>query len=230
MRIIVLATSKNICSLLKEIAKENGAIKYDCVEEVKDLNYYLDIRNYDHIVLNSKEIDVDNELLENLVDLTVLSQNMQILYIKAKSEGKLNNLERAKLLNKGIIFSTDEDDYTKDYIETLFYSSISVSKNERVLREGKLLVDINNMAVFYDDRAITLEGKAFEVFAFLFKRKNEIITKEELLNSIWQEPELVTPNVIDVCIHIIRQKIDKPLNISTIETIKRRGFRFVLKE
>ena len=154
---------------------------------------------------------------------------MQTLYIKAKSEGKLNNLERANLLNKGIFFSIDEDDYTKEYIETLFNSSIRISKNDNVIREGKLLVDIENNYLLYDDIEISLEGKPFEVFVYLLRRRNEILTKEELLHNIWAEPEFVTPSVIDVCLKVIRQKIDKPLNISTIETISRRGLRFVLK-
>ena len=230
MRIIVLSTSKKTSGLLKEIVNENKAIKYDWVEDAKDLEYYLDIRNYDFILLNSEEIDVDNELLEDLVDLTVISKNMQILYVKARSKGKLNNLERAKLLKKGIIFSIDEDDYTKEYIETLLNTSINVSKNYSVIREGKLLVDTIDNAIFYDDRVIILEGKPFEVFAFLLKRKNEIITREELLHSLWIDPELISPNIIDVCVNMIRQKIDKPLNISTIETVRRRGFRFVLKD
>ena len=50
--------------------------------------------------------------------------------------------------------------------------------------------------------------------------------KEQLLDAIWEEPELVTPNVIEVAINQIRQKMDKPLNISTIETVRRRGYRF----
>ncbi|MBT3882162.1 MAG: helix-turn-helix domain-containing protein, partial [Campylobacteraceae bacterium] len=45
-------------------------------------------------------------------------------------------------------------------------------------------------------------------------------------DAIWEEPELVTPNVIEVAINQIRQKMDKPLNIATIETIRRRGYRF----
>jgi len=227
MRIIALITNNDICGLLKEIANKNEAIKYDCVENIKDLEYYVDIRNYDFVLLNIKEID--NELLEILTDIRRSSRNMQTLYIKAKSEGKLNNLERSKLLNKGIFFSIDEDDYTKEYIKTLFNSSIRISKNDNVIREGKLLVDIENNYLLYDDIEISLEGKPFEVFVYLLRRRNEIITKEELLHSIWAEPELVTPNVIDVCLKVIRQKIDKPLNVSTIETISRRGLRFVLK-
>ena len=229
MRILALVTSNNICDLLKNIENEKIGFQYDCVKDIKEFEYYLDIRNYDFVLLNIKEVDLDNELLEILSDLKKTSKYIQILYIKAKSEGTLNNLERTNLLNKGIFYSIDEDDYTNEYIQALFNSSISISKNESVIREGELLVDIKNEYITYGDREISLEGKPFEVFVFLLKRKNEIITKEELLHSLWVEPELVTPSVIDVCIKIIRQRIDKPLNISTIEFIKRRGFRFVLK-
>jgi len=55
---------------------------------------------------------------------------------------------------------------------------------------------------------------------------DQIVSKEQLLDAIWDEPELVTPNVIEVAINQIRQKMDKPLKISTIETVRRRGYRF----
>jgi two-component system OmpR family response regulator len=56
--------------------------------------------------------------------------------------------------------------------------------------------------------------------------KDQIVSKEQLLDAIWEEPELVTPNVIEVAINQIRQKMDKPLGITTIETVRRRGYRF----
>ena len=60
----------------------------------------------------------------------------------------------------------------------------------------------------------------------ILSSKDQIVSKEQLLDAIWEEPELVTPNVIEVAINQIRQKMDKPLNISTIETVRRRGYRF----
>lgn len=230
MRIIALATSKDICESLKEIANKNKMIQYDCMENNKNLKYYLNIRNYNFILLNSKEIIVDDELLDYLVESIDHSKNIQILYVNPKSERKLTNLEKAELLNKGIIFSIDEDNYLDEYMETLFNSSFSISKNPNIIREGKLLVNLKEESISYDGKKISLVGKPFDVFTFLLKRKNEIITKEELLNSIWVEPELVTPTIIDVCIHQIKQNIDKKLHISTIETIRRRGYRFNLKE
>jgi len=52
------------------------------------------------------------------------------------------------------------------------------------------------------------------------------LSLKSTVRCIWEEPELVTPNVIEVAINQIRQKMDKPLNITTIETVRRRGYRF----
>lgn len=60
----------------------------------------------------------------------------------------------------------------------------------------------------------------------LARQRDQIVSKDQLLNAIWDEPELVTPNVIEVAINQIRQRMDKPLNINTIETVRRRGYRF----
>ena len=71
-----------------------------------------------------------------------------------------------------------------------------------------------------------MKGKPFEVLTHLARHRDQIVSKEQLLDAIWEEPELVTPNVIEVAINQIRQKMDKPLCISTIETVRRRGYRF----
>ena len=77
-----------------------------------------------------------------------------------------------------------------------------------------------------DDKEIELKGKPFEVLTHLARHKDQIVSKEQLLDAIWEEPELVTPNVIEVAINQIRQKLDKPLGIQTIETVRRKGYRF----
>ena len=60
----------------------------------------------------------------------------------------------------------------------------------------------------------------------LARYPNQVISKEQLLDAIWEEPELVTPNVIEVAVNQIRQKVDKVFKIDTIQTIRRRGYKF----
>jgi len=95
-----------------------------------------------------------------------------------------------------------------------------------VISIGDLVIDPDEEKIFYQGKEIELKGKPFEVLTHLAKHRDQIVSKEQLLDAIWEEPELVTPNVIEVAINQIRQKMDKPLNIGTIETVRRRGYRF----
>jgi two-component system OmpR family response regulator len=95
-----------------------------------------------------------------------------------------------------------------------------------VIAIDDLVIDPDEEKIFYLGKEIELKGKPFEVLTHLAKHSDQIVSKEQLLDAIWEEPELVTPNVIEVAINQIRQKMDKPLNIGTIETVRRRGYRF----
>jgi two-component system OmpR family response regulator len=95
-----------------------------------------------------------------------------------------------------------------------------------VIDAGELTIDPDEEKIYYKQKEIELKGKPFEVLTHLARNRDQIISKEQLLDAIWEEPELVTPNVIEVAINQIRQKMDKPLGINTIETVRRRGYRF----
>jgi two-component system OmpR family response regulator len=121
-----------------------------------------------------------------------------------------------------------------DYIKKPFDFDILLARIEARLRFGgtntididKLSINPDEEKIIYDGTEVELKGKPFEVLTHLARHRDQIVSKEQLLDAIWEEPELVTPNVIEVAINQIRQKMDKPLNISTIETIRRRGYRF----
>ena len=95
-----------------------------------------------------------------------------------------------------------------------------------VIDVGDLVIDPDEEKIYYLKQEIELKGKPFEVLTHLARHRDQIVSKEQLLDAIWEEPELVTPNVIEVAINQIRQKMDKPLGIGTIETVRRRGYRF----
>jgi two-component system OmpR family response regulator len=121
-----------------------------------------------------------------------------------------------------------------DYIKKPFDFDILVARIEARLRFGgtnvikidDLTIDPDEEKITYKGQEIELKGKPFEVLTHLARHSDQIVSKEQLLDAIWEEPELVTPNVIEVAINQIRQKMDKPLEISTIETVRRRGYRF----
>ena len=121
-----------------------------------------------------------------------------------------------------------------DFLAKPFDFNVLVARIEARLRFGGTnLIEIEDLIINPDEEKITykgqeieLKGKPFEVLTHLARHRDQIVSKEQLLDAIWEEPELVTPNVIEVAINQIRQKMDKPLDIATIETVRRRGYRF----
>lgn len=217
MRILIV---EDEVTLNKTIAEGLGEFGYqtDNSESFKDAEYYIGIRNYDLVLTDWMLPDGSGLELINLIKLK--SPRTSVVVISAKDDKE----SEIKALKAG----------ADDYIKKPFDFDILVARLEARLRFGgtnvikidDLTIDPDEEKITYKNQEIELKGKPFEVLTHLARHSDQIVSKEQLLDAIWEEPELVTPNVIEVAINQIRQKMDKPLNISTIETVRRRGYRF----
>jgi len=216
MRILIIENDVKLNSILATVLKEHG-YQNDVVETLEDAIYYLDIRNYDLILMNGMladehSIDIFGEI-ENINPKTV------IIVISARDDIK----SEIEALRSG----------ADDYIRKPFDLDVLVARIQARLRSNKI-IEINELTINPDEAVATykelkldLNGKPLEVLIYLAQHRDQIISKEQILHALWEEPELVTPNVIDVAIQRIRQKIDMRFGITTIETVRRRGFRFI---
>jgi DNA-binding winged helix-turn-helix (wHTH) protein/predicted ATPase len=75
--------------------------------------------------------------------------------------------------------------------------------------------------------AIPLNPKAFEVLRVLIERPGQLVLKDQLLDAVWPDTH-VTDGVLKVCIAEIRRALgDSATEPRFIETVHRRGYRFV---
>lgn len=217
MRILIVEDEITLNKTIAEGLTEYG-YQTDTSESFKDAEYYVGIRNYD-LVLNDLMLP-DGNGIELIEAIKAKSPRTSVVIISAKDDKETE----IKALRAG----------ADDYIKKPFDFDILVARLEARLRFGgtnvikidDLVIDPDEEKIIYKDQEIELKGKPFEVLTHLARHSDQIVSKEQLLDAIWEEPELVTPNVIEVAINQIRQKMDKPLNISTIETVRRRGYRF----
>jgi two-component system OmpR family response regulator len=217
MRILIVEDEVTLNRTLAEGLKEFG-YQSDISESLKDAQYYLDIRNYDLILVDW--MLPDGSGLELVTQVKQDNPKTVIIVLSARDD-KDSEIEA---LRAG----------ADDYIRKPFDFDVLVARIEARLRFGgssiieikDLIINPEEEKIIYKTKEIELKGKPFEVLTHLARHKDQIVSKEQLLDAIWEEPELVTPNVIEVAINQIRQKLDKPLGIQTIETVRRRGYRF----
>ncbi len=217
MRILVVEDEVTLNKTIVEGLQEYG-YQTDSSENFKDAEYFIGIRNYDLVLTDLMLPDGDGIDLVALIKQKSPRTACVVISAKDDKESEINALKNS----------------ADDYIKKPFDFDILLARIEARLRFGgtniieidDLIIDPDEEKITYKGKEIELKGKPFEVLTQLARHSDQIVSKEQLLDAIWEEPELVTPNVIEVAINQIRQKMDKPLNISTIETVRRRGYRF----
>jgi two-component system OmpR family response regulator len=217
MRILIIEDEVTLNKMLAEGLKEFG-YQSDVVETLKDGEYYLDIRNYDLVLMDW--MLPDGNSIDIIGDIKTNTPKTVVVVLSARDD----NESEIEALRSG----------ADDYIRKPFDFDVLLARIEARLRFGgsniieidDLIINPEEEKITYKEQDIELKGKPFEVLTHLARHRDQIVSKEQLLDAIWEEPELVTPNVIEVAINQIRQKMDKPLGITTIETVRRRGYRF----
>src|SRR5580704_4209084 len=88
-------------------------------------------------------------------------------------------------------------------------------------------LDTANQLLLHGDERVSLTPKAFDVLRYLVERAGRLVTQDELLESLWPET-YVNQEVLRKYILEIRKALgDKPDDPEFIETITKRGYRFV---
>ena len=94
-----------------------------------------------------------------------------------------------------------------------------------VLEAGDLRVDPATREVRRGDTEIELSAREFGLLETLMRRPGHVFTQMQLLESAWDLGYEQRSNVVEVYIGYLRQKIDRPFGVSSIETVRGVGYR-----
>jgi DNA-binding response OmpR family regulator len=96
---------------------------------------------------------------------------------------------------------------------------------EKPLRIGGLSLDPQSHRVTKDGVAITLTVREFELLHYLMSNPDRVVSRERLLNSVWDYGYDPGTKIVDVYIRYLRQKIDGPEGTpSLIQTVRGIGY------
>ncbi|CCH29421.1 response regulator transcription factor [Actinosynnema sp. NPDC047251] len=94
-----------------------------------------------------------------------------------------------------------------------------------VLRAGDLELDPAARTCRRGHEAIALTAKEFAVLEHLLRRRDQVVTKSEIIAGVWDEAREPDPNLVEVYISTLRRKIDAPFHRHTITTVRGVGYR-----
>ncbi len=101
---------------------------------------------------------------------------------------------------------------------------------DQVLRCEDLVLFIDKHQVQRAGKEIKLTLQEFKLLQLLMENKNRVLTRSQILHSVWSVDYETNTNVVDVYISYLRNKVDVDHAPKLIETIKGRGYLIRTKE
>lgn len=102
------------------------------------------------------------------------------------------------------------------------------AQQSTVLRADDLSLDTAKRSVKRGDKEIKLTSKEFGLLEYLLRNKNRPLSKDAIMQHVWDYDADILPNTIEVYIKYLRSKIDKPFGGRLIKTV--RGFGYKIEE
>lgn len=98
----------------------------------------------------------------------------------------------------------------------------------RMLRIGKIALDLDARRLDVDGEVSVLTPKQFRLLSLFMSHPGEVLTRKQLMKEVWETDYTGDTRTLDVHIHWVREKLgDVPGQPKYLQTVRRVGYRFV---
>ena len=147
-----------------------------------------------------------------------------ILMLTAK-EGELDEVEA---LDSGA------DDYlTKPFSYAVLVARLrallrrGARERPAVLEAGDLRLDPAAKRAWRGQVEVELAARELALLEFLLRRRGEAVATQEILQHVWDDEFEGDPNIVEVYVRHLRNKLDRPFGRAAIQTVRGTGYRLV---
>ncbi len=108
------------------------------------------------------------------------------------------------------------------------YGEYAARQEERTIKQGQLVLHLERMELHKNDLEIPLQKKECIILELLMGHAPKVVTREQLLEELWDDQAFVDENTLNVNMTRVRKKLADYHIASTIETVRGAGYRFIL--
>ncbi len=108
------------------------------------------------------------------------------------------------------------------------YGEYATKQEERTIKLGKLSLYLERLELHTASHQIPLQKRECTILELLMNHAPKVVTREQLLEELWDDQAFVDENTLNVNMTRVRKKLQDYEVDSTIETVRGAGYRFVL--
>ena len=79
--------------------------------------------------------------------------------------------------------------------------------------------------VYRGEHPVDLSAREFALLETFMRRPGQVLSQSQLLESVWDLGYEQKSNVVEVYVRYLREKIDRPFGVSSLETVRGTGYR-----
>ncbi|QAA31552.1 response regulator transcription factor [Clostridium manihotivorum] len=224
--VMIIEDDKKLSLLIKNHLEKYG-YKSQIIEDFNNIKTEF-IKNNPHIVL----MDINLPVFDGFYwcrDIRTIS-NVPIIFISARD----SDMDQVMAIENG------GDDYiTKPFSYDVLlakikgvirrvYGSYAENTSSEVLETNGMFLYINQNVVEYKGKKIELSKKEFQLLYSLIKNANKIVTRENLLEVLWNDVDFVDDNTLSVNMTRVRKRLEEVGISDVIETKRGQGYRIIV--
>lgn len=204
-----------------------------------ELEIFLNRNGYEAIGLERYDNTL-SDIIESNADLILLDINLP------NADGEYILKEFRKISDIPVIMLTSRDNemdellsmhYGADhYVTKPFNTQILLAKIVAILKRtnsgvsqekincGKFVLDISKSRIERENKRAELTANELKIIKFLVKNKGKIVSREDIMNDLWDSEAFIDDNTLTVNITRIRKKLDEIGLQNIIETKRGQGY------
>ncbi len=217
-KILIVEDDIELSKELKLLLEQNG-YQAEIVSDFSNTKQQILENNSDLVLL---DINIPNENGEYLLKEIRKTSNVPIIMVTSR------NTE----LDEVVSMSYGADDYiTKPYNPTILLLHIEalfkrIEKNSSRLRYRHIELNLEKGTIEAGTEEIILSKNELMIFSYLLKNQGKIVTREDIMNYLWNTEEFIDDNTLTVNINRLRKRL---LDVGLGDCIEtRRGQGYIL--
>ncbi len=225
MRILIVEDDHKIAGAIKRGLERQSYAVDTCYDGDKGMDMAVN-EPYDLVILD-RMLPGSFDGIEIVKTMREKKVHTPVLLLTAKD----GVLERAAGLNSG----------ADDYLVKPFAFVELIARVRALLRRPKetldnvlsykdLSIDTENFAVERAGKPIELTHLEFALLEFFMRNRERTLSKEQIIQSVWNYDADVLPNTVEVYVGYLRNKIDRPFKNKPSLINTKRGFGYYFGE
>ncbi len=219
MRVLIVEDQMKLARLLRRALRGDGVVA-DIATKGEDALWMAGATSYDAIVLDVMLPDIDG--FETCRRLRADAMWTPVLMLTARDGVR----DRVAGLDGGA------DDYlTKPFALAELLARLRALgrrgpvERAPVLEVGTLRLDPATRRVWRGDTEVEVSTKGFTLLEIFMRQPGTVLSRFALLEGAWDNEYENRSNVIDVHVRQLRERIDKPFGVRSLETVRGVGYR-----